>query len=474
MKSEGLKISVKWELASARSVPATTASLSVSVDGEAIWPVDAEPEVGLDVQIDDFLSYLSEYWKPLILRQTYPIAISSDRPSLFRSAAERRWEDKPSTVVEREDQLVCDFEDAHNVARCFAGFFDLPPLWLLRSSDRFVVDTQSKTRSVSFQQVYNELSRVGDEIAAHLSGANTKWEKLLDRWNTRNLGKPEVLLAWATSLDRDIAERFATEGILTAPANVTEASNDNDELRMAARMASALPANQIKQILDLVRNFEHRDALDLNDLSSRASAYIDEKFDSHRAHEQGEAAADFVRRHLKIPSNTYFDIFDVVEILGAGLYHRDVEPTTLDALAVWGGKYGPAVLLNSNSRRASKNYGRRNWPARVTLAHELCHLLLDRGHALSAVDILNSRMPQAIERRAKSFAGELLLPSSVAVEIWEAAQAPRSLEGLMAVIATLQTDFGVTRSVATWKLDHGLQRRDIDLTVLLDTIAPFR
>jgi Zn-dependent peptidase ImmA (M78 family) len=472
MKSEGLKIYVKWAPAPARATPATTASLSVFIDGEAIWPVEGEREVGLDVQIDDFLAYLSEYWKPLILRQTYPIAISVDRPSLFRSAAESRWEDKPSTVVEREDQLVCDFEDAHNLARCFAGFFDLPPLWLLRSSDRFIVDTQSKTRSVSFQQAYNELSRVGDEIAAHLNSANTKWEKLIQRWNARDLGRPAVLLAWSTSLERRTAEKFAAEGVLTAPANVTEAANDNDELRMAARMASALPADQIKQILDLVREFEHREAPDLDDLSSRVSAYIDEKFNNRRAHEQGEAAADFVRQHLKISSNDYFDIFDVVEKLGAGVYHQNVEPITLDALAVWGGKFGPAVLLNSNSPRASKKFARR--PARVTLAHELCHLLLDRGHALSAVDILNSRMPQAIERRARSFAGELLLPLSVAVEIWEAAQAPKSREGLLAVIKTLQFDFGVTRSVATWKLDHGLQRQDIDLTVLLDAIAPFR
>jgi Zn-dependent peptidase ImmA (M78 family) len=261
---------------------------------------------------------------------------------------------------------------------------------------------------------------------------------------------------------------------LTAPANVTDAANDNDELRMAARMASALPENQIKQIIGLVKNFKHREAPDLDDLSSRSSAYIDEKFNSHRAHEQGEAAADFVRRHFEISSSTYFDVFDVVEKLGAGLYHQDVEPVTLDALAVWGGKFGPAVLLNSNSHRASKEYGRHSWPARVTLAHELCHLLLDRGHALSAVDVLNSRMPQSVERRAKSFAGELLLPSSAAVEIWEAAQAPKSLEGLSEVIKTLQSEFGVTRAVATWKLDHGLQRRDTDLTVLLEAIAPFR
>jgi Zn-dependent peptidase ImmA (M78 family) len=117
---------------------------------------------------------------------------------------------------------------------------------------------------------------------------------------------------------------------------------------------------------------------------------------------------------------------------------------------------------------------RDNWLARVTLAHELCHLLVDQEHTLTAIEVLHSRMPLDIERRAKAFAGELLLPGIVAAELWEKAKSPRSLVELDKFISELCRDFGVTKSVAAWKLEHGLHKKDIDLRVLLDAVAPNR
>jgi len=67
-----------------------------------------------------------------------------------------------------------------------------------------------------------------------------------------------------------------------------------------------------------------------------------------------------------------------------------------------------------------------------------------------------------------------MLPSNAAVETWRHEGSPRSLEGLKGVVKTLETDFDVTRSVATWKLEHGLSQQGIDLSVLLDAIAPYR
>ena len=182
-----------------------------------------------------------------------------------------------------------------------------------------------------------------------------------------------------------------------------------------------------------------------------------------------------MREQLGLASVQFIDVFSVIENLGVGLQLKGVEPETLDGLAVWGRKHGPAVLLNSDSKRvAGRGDLRRSWAARITLAHELCHLLVDRGHALSAVDILNSRMPLDAERRAKAFAGELLLPGRVAADIWERSNHPRSKEDLTAFLANLGTRYGVPRSVAAWKLEHGLHDRDIDLRAILDIVAPNR
>jgi hypothetical protein len=148
----------------------------------------------------------------------------------------------------------------------------------------------------------------------------------------------------------------------------------------------------------------------------------------------------------------------------------------LDGLAVWGKRHGPGVFLNEASARILKEPGdvAKSAGARVTLAHELCHLLLDGRHALTAIEVLKARMPPGVEQRAKSFAGELLLPRSVAAQHWLDAGRPRDRDGLRVLIKELTEDFEVTWSVAAWKLDHAARSSGADLSAILDTVAPYR
>ena len=453
----------------------TTADFSVLVDGEALWPVAGAPHVRLEIQVDDLLSHLVECWQPLALRQTYPISVAVDRPLSLRAEAEKRWEQQPAEVAEREDEIVSNFEDVHDLSKCFAGYFDLPPLWLMRRGEKLIVDTRAGVSAVDFASAWAEVSRLGDQIAAHLETAGERWSRLVDGWRNRDKVDPLSLLAWSTSLNRATAEELARDGVLAAPSSFTDAANDNDELRIAARMASALPPDQIRGILEIVKSFPKVPAPKLDKLAGETTAYIAAHFANRRAHEQGEAAARYVREKADLPAEDPCDIADLMRRLGVDLHPRSVEPAALRALAVWGNRHGPAVLLNVSRKtlRRLDEYT-SDGRARVNMAHELCHLLIDRGHALGAVEILNSRMPLDIERRAKSFAGELLLPAEVAAEEWRRQGAPRSLTGLKKLVRELQERFGVSDSVAAWKLEHGLQRRDIDVSVLLDVIAPAR
>lgn len=96
------------------------------------------------------------------------------------------------------------------------------------------------------------------------------------------------------------------------------------------------------------------------------------------------------------------------------------------------------------------------------------------ANALSAVDILHNRMPLDSERRARAFAGEFLLPGREAARIWTEADSPNSVEALKDMLKRLCVRFGVTPSVAAWKLDHGLKEQDVDINALLDAIVPQR
>jgi Zn-dependent peptidase ImmA (M78 family) len=93
---------------------------------------------------------------------------------------------------------------------------------------------------------------------------------------------------------------------------------------------------------------------------------------------------------------------------------------------------------------------------------------------LTAVDVLNSRMPAATESRAKAFAGEFLLPGRVAADVWYRMDRPQSEDGLRKCLRRLCAVYGLTLSVAAWKLEHGLQLHDIDLAQQLDQIVPQR
>ena len=477
MTMESLKFLLSWPAPAAQVPRVTTASLIVRMGSRTIWPVDGADDISLEIQADDLLSYLTEFWKPLILRQTYPVASQPGRPSLLRSEAEKRWADEPEEAVEREDALVTAFEEAHDLSRSFAGLFDLPPLWLVRQGDRMLVETRSALRSVPFGEACSALRAVGDEIASRLEVAKTRrWSDLLSAWRSRDQGDPAVLLAWATSLDRRVAQSFANDGVLQVPHSVAEAANDNDELRIAARMASALPQEQIRQIITLVGEFKKCEAASLDGLGTEVRAYIARSLSNRRPFEQGEAAANFVRDRLKLGDEEKVEVFEIVESLGVSVHPRSVEPSTLFALAVWGPRHGPAVLLNELSllQHAPAVEFQNNWLARVTLAHELCHLVLDQEHTLTAVEVLHSRMPLDIERRAKAFAGEFLLPARVAAELWQKARSPRSLDQLDRFVGELCLAFGVTKNVAAWKLQHGAEKIDVDLRVLLDAIAPNR
>jgi Zn-dependent peptidase ImmA (M78 family) len=93
---------------------------------------------------------------------------------------------------------------------------------------------------------------------------------------------------------------------------------------------------------------------------------------------------------------------------------------------------------------------------------------------MSAVEILQSRMSRNVEARARAFAGEFLLPSASAARVWDLAGSPVDQNGLESVLRELADDFGVSISVAAWKLEHGAWGAPPLLRSMLSLIAPRR
>ena len=453
----------------------TSRTLSVLFNGAVIWPVRGVDDAALEIQIDDILSHLTEFWKPLMLRQTFPLALDPMRPSQLRAKAEENWASLPEDRAEEEDQILDRFQECHDLSRCFAGYFDLPPLWLIRSGKEMLIDSTGRCERADFEIVRDALQAAGDWIADQL--VNDRWSDLIAAWRTRDAGDGVKLLYWSTSLDVASVTLFAAEGLLAPPKNVTEAASDDDELRVAARMASALPQAHIKAILERVKRLPKTDAPDLDDLVNVARTFLAEEWADAWPFEQGVELAKWARKRLHIAEDTEVDVFAVVRALGIQVHTEAFDLPALDALAIWGRTYGPATLLNATSLRhggSGPENAEDRGQVRVTLAHELCHFLIDRGHALGAVDILRSRMPAAIEQRARAFAGEFLLTSNAAADAWFAANRPRDEHGLEHLLGELCRRFAISKSVASWKLQHGIGAQNVDIAPMLDAIVPRR
>jgi hypothetical protein len=456
----------------------TTCTLAIYIDDVAVWPVRSEDDARLEIQIDDLLAHLTDFWKPLMLRQVYPIDVCPLRPSDLRREAERRWAELPSVTVDAEEDVVSRFEEAHDLACAFAGVYGLPPFWTMRAGNQFILETAGALWRLPFEDVRGALTAAGNWICERLAQTGQeRWDTAIAAWQERGLGDKAGLLAWSIGLDSNLATMLIREGALDAPRDFEDVANDNDELRIAARMAGALPPDQILEIIALARQFGHHDASHLRELSKACLEHITADFDRAVPFQQGEAAARVVREQLGVVADRPVQVFEIAASLGIDVRHTPAEPPTLNGLAIWGNRFGPGVFLNESSGRILSHGNvdvTASLGARVTLAHEICHLLLDGANALSAVEVLKARMPAGVEQRAKSFAGEFLLPTQTAGRHWQDAGRPANRAELNTLVQELVDAYLVTRSVAAWKVEHAARDYNVDLGVILDGVAPRR
>jgi hypothetical protein len=445
-------------------------NLSATIDNKPVWPVVGDDNSDLEVFADDILSFLTENWHSILLEQTCPI-YNLPRPSLLRQAAKVAWAQDENLDAEAEDVQIEIFERAHNLASCFAGMMEIPPLWLMRRDKVMVVENEKKYWTPSLNQVQKALCSLGDAIAERFSGEE-KFSILLTAWKNRSDKDPLTLLATAASLPPSYAKNLVSENILRAPLNFEDAANDEDELRIAARITGALSLQQVRSILSVAKSIPLGSSDALQRVKKTISTELLESplSEYRRPHDIGMCAAISARRLLGYSSAQRIDLEKVISQLQITLKCADNLTESFKGLAIWGTHHGPGIVVTQEGGNGPWGSGFH----RVTIAHELGHLLMDSDHAIGAVDVLRGRTSPHIEQRARAFAGELLLPAKTAANAWQRDGHPSDREKLAKLVQRLQRTYGVTKSVAAWKLEHGLKSLDVDLSDLLDDIVPGR
>lgn len=188
-----------------------------------------------------------------------------------------------------------------------------------------------------------------------------------------------------------------------------------DVLDADSRFALAEVVTIAKEIRELERLLEHPDRW------GRLISFRNDLDYSHSALGAPGRLASEVRRRLELPSGPIASVQRrILDPLGILLITVRID-RVVDAVSLATARTGGVIVLNEAAPGALNAFLRR-----VSLAHELCHLLYDRKRMRSVADFSHNRFaPRApgddddMERRARAFAVTLLAPIEELVRAWK-------------------------------------------------------
>jgi len=197
----------------------------------------------------------------------------------------------------------------------------------------------------------------------------------------------------AYHLGREVAEFLAPEfreddllqALFRAPADAASGARSAGELRKCLAIARELQA--LESLLDVPRN-------------PRAGATYDMDLPGTRwdAVQQGEHVADAERRRLGLGIAPIADLASQLDSWGVRAALVEL-PDDISGLTITAGAVAPFVAVNSTHAPARR---------RFSLAHEYCHVLLDRN--LNGSISRSSERDDLKEVRSNAFAAAFLMP----------------------------------------------------------------
>jgi Zn-dependent peptidase ImmA (M78 family) len=226
-------------------------------------------------------------------------------------------------------------------------------------------------------------------------------------------------------------------------------ANDDTPLQAAARSSGALGIAGVAEVWRHIQGLPDGNPASLADL--RYGVRRDLR-DLRTPLDQGIRAAAVVRRRLNIPDEKPIDLDAISSYLGIWVERRSIADTRLDGIATRGPRHGPAILLNTETRRRGAGPDDLERSLRFTWAHEIGHILLDSDEWPTMVDATRQRVPRSTETRANAFATYLLLPQGCARRAWENVGNPCEWRDLEPLLNTITQDFGLPRIAASRQL----------------------
>jgi Zn-dependent peptidase ImmA (M78 family) len=418
---QGLQIEILWEneLHECDTVTkATSGSLILLIEQELTWGnINSDTEEIIPVKWSwiELLDFLTESWPYLVYEEVYPIDVKPSTPGEVREKAKFRWQNMPEDISLQEEKELYFFEESHDLSKGLNGIH-LPTVFLMREGNYMWVGAPGHYSLRPVNEVMETLESFGDLLSTrigHLDTPRAQW--LAERWKKRNEIEENRLLSLITNLSPQDILQIQGEGTLDVVWEYDSSCVEKfeiTELQAAARMISNKSNEQtLVFILDEIRRIEHIDTPDLEKLSQNATAFLEE-FESYKFYEQGYALANWLRGQSGIISTSgKVEPYQLLTHWNIIVKELDFHDSNFDAVACWGPRHGPAILLNRQGMHHKRVTGKHS-----TYAHEICHVLIDRKGFLPLAEVFGGNLPWGAEQRANAFAAELLLPRFIATE----------------------------------------------------------
>jgi hypothetical protein len=390
--------------------------------------------------------------------------VSVDSPSELRRVAEDRWQHLPEDVMLDEEQEVYAFEETHDLARGLQGCF-LPSVWMVREGGVFTLESErSGLDRLPAANVMDALERLGDHIAERIAAlvdersriASDQWQarERTDRWKLAQIatGLPEGQLrsfVGGTPLDS------ALDLVPSQPFEITEM------IGILAATRGALPAERLREIVARVRNCSRRGTQRLDALAAEVDR-MNGEWASLRPYQQGHRLANWLRSQSDVvAASGRVDPEALLSQWNVTTEDANFGDPSFDAVACWGPRYGPIILVNQHEKHIEVSGARR-----ATLAHEICHLLVDRQGALPLAEVLRGNVPRFAEQRANAFAAEFLLPRLDTQSFVE------QHSDLNVAVRELTKRFGVSDELCAWQVyQSGVPLNDVQIRQLRDMVS---
>lgn len=435
-----------------------TACARLEMFNEPYWYSDAGQEKTFEWDWLHLLTYLSENWKYLLFEESYPIdGLKIRHPGDLYDDAEKRWsETMDDARLTIEEEIVFAFWYRHNMAYAMSDA-GVPALVLMKNGlDAFVVDSKNECHTVTFESLKSSLIAIGDAIAKYYRQNDRSDQHItsaLQAWENRDRMDHAQALAIRTGLSENEFDKLNPQ----ARAILSDSlANDHDNSYLAAARMSRgyFAADTLNIVLPRLHELSEtyvRISDDLKSISDAATNQLN-LISDERPYIQGQKIAKRIRERLNLAQEAQFDVEEFLAQNGVVIDNVLLNSASISALCIWGTSH---VIILTNSHKNSRNQSPQG--RRSTLAHELCHILVDRTHALPVAEVLNGDVDLTSEQRANAFAAEILAPLTCVEDMMR-----NSPDGIEQTIYAIAHHFHVGKPLIAWQITNSTSYEWLD------------